>query len=359
MNGNLNSKSPLLWFGMLTFIAVVLLCMVNISHIGGTGASQPLVLTSVMMVGLALIVGLVILLLIFFKATETEDKTQALALPSGSIRALIALALVLMFVCMGVYLYQGVSGNGLEVTKQGLTRSQVDALKTQFSLVIEHPAASTNKPTAPNNSGNTPPGNTPPGTTPPGAGNTPAAAEPLFDVTYYPGRSKEADDLAKQMFTQLATVFVTVIGFYFGSSTAAAGVGTGVAAANAATGNTPTPTSGVPAALQEAKAMTHDAELDLARINTVYTQLPETSPDKNAVKTLLDNTQKTIDTIHAKVQAAMAAASKFGTASTDAENNASAADVIKARDEIKPLAATVKANADQASAKVPAAPKIS
>ena len=325
MNGNLNAKSPLLWMGLIGFLAISVMCTMNIWHlVSGSNASQPLILTSVMMVGLALVTALMILLLIFFKATGNDDKSQALALPSGSVRALLAFALVLMFVCLGVYLYQGVASNGEAVTRAGLKQAEVDALKAQFSLVFPTPAA-----------------------------GQPANSN-LFDVTYYPGRSKEADDLAKQMFTQLATVFVTVIGFYFGSSTASAGVNTGVAAAGSSPGKTPSPSSTVPASLQEAKAMAHDADLNLARIQTVLSQISGESSDKITVQNLFEDTQKTVNAIHEKVKTAMDAAAKFGTSSDDAENDAAAADVISARDQIKPLAATVKSAADQATLKAPA-----
>jgi hypothetical protein len=329
MNGNLNAKSPLLWIGLIAFVAIAVLCTMNIWHlVSGSNGNQAMILTSVMMVGLALVTALMIVLLIFFKATGNDDKSQALALPSGSIRALLAFALVLMFVTLGVHLYEGVANNGAAVTKTGLTQPQVDALKAQFSLVFPSPAA-----------------------------GQPAGSSNLFDVTYYPGRSKEADDLAKQMFTQLATVFVTVIGFYFGSSTASAGVNTGVAAAGSVSGKSPSPSSTVPASLQEAKAMAHDADLNLERIRTVLSQISGESPDKITVQNLFEDTQKMVNAIHEKVKTAMDAAAKFGTASDDAENDAAAADVISARDQIKPLAATVKAAADQAALKTPAAPK--
>jgi len=41
---------------------------------------------------------------------------------------------------------------------------------------------------------------------------------PLYSVTYYPKGNKDAEDFAKQIFTTLATVFVSVVSFYFGSS---------------------------------------------------------------------------------------------------------------------------------------------
>src|SRR4029077_1940884 len=54
--------------------------------------------------------------------------------------------------------------------------------------------------------------------------------KPLYSATYYTKRSKDADDFAKQIFTTLATVFVSVISFYFGSSATSSGVGAGAKA---------------------------------------------------------------------------------------------------------------------------------
>ena len=322
MNSNLSSKSSLLWLGMLGFVGMSLFCaFLTKALVGGRGSSEPIILTCVMMVAFTLIVVLAILMLIFFKATHTEDKTQALGLPSGSIRALIAFALVLMFICIGVYLHQAMSFTGPPVDKQNLTEDEVNALKAQVSLVIEHPAN--------------------PATGPDG--------KPRFDVTYYPGRSQPADDLAKQMFTQLATVFVTVIGFYFGSSTAASGVGAGVAAATTSSTKTPPANVTVPGALTEAKAITHDAEGDIGRIQAALAQAGDGSAKKSSIQSILDNAQTAMTSIQAKMQTAADAAAKFGTAGTDAENNAAATDVVNARDEIKALAATIKSGADQAS----------
>jgi hypothetical protein len=157
------------------------------------------------------------------------------------------------------------------------------------------------------------------------------------------------------MFAQLATVFVTVIGFYFGSSTAAAGVGTGITAAGASGKNSIPAGDGVPQALLEAKALAHDADLDLTRLENALNTLQQKSPPLDP--TTLASAQKGDDdakiamgSIHTKVSDAIAAAAKFGTAVTDAENAASAAAVITARDAIKLLAAAVKAGADKVEA---------
>jgi hypothetical protein len=322
------ASGPLLWIGILAFLAAAVLCTIDIWHlVASTNSSPSLTLTSVMMVGLVLIVALMILLLIFYKVTGIEDKTQALGLPVGSVRALIAFSLVLMFVCVGVFLYQGVNTAEVGKAATNLTQKDVDDLKARFNTVVSEPA-------------------------------NPAKDEAgvaRFNVTYYPTRSKEADDFAKQMFTQLATVFVTVIGFYFGSSTAAAGVGAGVAAAGGAPGKPSTNVSnGVPAALQEAKALAHDADSDMGRLQNALTSLQKTSPPDepklSAAEKALDDAKTALAGIQSSLDKAKAAAAKFGTASSDADNSAAADDVIKARDAIKPLAATVKADADKVEA---------
>ena len=89
-------------------------------------------------------------------------------------------------------------------------------------------------------------------------------------------------------------------------------------------------------------------------MQTALSQFTSDSPEKSTLQDLLEDTRKTVNAIHEKVKAAMDAAAKFGTSSDDAENDAAAADVITARDQIKPLAATVKSAADQATSKVPA-----
>jgi hypothetical protein len=218
------------------------------------------VLTGTMMAAFALVVVLVITLLIFFRMAHSEDKTQALSLPSGSVRALIAFALVLMFVCLGVYLQEAIAKNGTKETEKSVPQETVTALQAQFTLVFTEPAT--------------------PGTD----------GKPRFDVTYFPVRSKDADDLAKQMFTQLATVFVTVIGFYFGSSTAASGVGAGIAAAGKLTGKTPPPDAGVPGALAGAKAIAHDAEEGIARVTAALNKAVDESK-RTAIQSILEGAQ--------------------------------------------------------------------
>lgn len=172
------------------------------------GAGDALKLSLVVLVGLALVVALFAALAIVYNILGVQDGHQPLAFPEGSVRSLIAFSLLLIFVCLATFLYQGTVSPDLvaagKVSSQ--TAAQIAELRKSF-VVVDEPV-------------------------PPAAGATAAPATPLFNATYYNHqRSKEADDFGKQIFTTLATVFVSVVSFYFGSSTTSSAVGAGVKAA--------------------------------------------------------------------------------------------------------------------------------
>jgi hypothetical protein len=90
-------------------------------------SAQPEVL-----LGLVIIVGVVVLMILLFIMAagftyfKLSDPKQALGLPEGTIRALIALILIMLFIITGVYLFRTV-GEGV-VTVNDLTTAQADAL---------------------------------------------------------------------------------------------------------------------------------------------------------------------------------------------------------------------------------------
>src|SRR4051812_4405854 len=66
---------------------------------------EAMALSAVVLTGLFLIVLLMAALVIVYQVLGLSDSAQALALPEGSVRALLALSLVLVFVCMAGFLY--------------------------------------------------------------------------------------------------------------------------------------------------------------------------------------------------------------------------------------------------------------
>lgn len=172
-------------------------------------------LTFLIMVGLALIIALMAGLGVVYSMLGLADPRQALALPEGSIRGLIAFSLLLIFVCLATFVYKGAEQTQqIEVGRiTKATAQQIAALEKTFTVAAE-PARNAD-----------------------GTRLTDTAVDgapiPLFNATYFSERGAQANEIGKQIFTTLATVFVSVVSFYFGSSTTASAVGAGIRAAGA------------------------------------------------------------------------------------------------------------------------------
>lgn len=307
-------------------------------------------LSAVVLVGLALVVVLMSVLVIIYSVIGVTDATQALALPEGSVRALIAFSLVLIFVCLGAFLYNSVNNSALTPGgKSGrINEAQLSDLKAQFVVAYE-PAR---------NAG--------------GSVETDADGKsPLYNATYFIKPGKDAEDFAKQIFTTLATVFVSVISFYFGSSTTSSAVGAGAkAASGGGGGGTTTPAGGVSAgggnpqsALSEVKAAAHDAKAALDRAADAVTQskamseaVPLDPPDKkstattdsNAAQRALDTATQSSNEADQQVQLAIKAIGDAATGSADSAKSMAATAVFKARDVAKQLAQQAEASALEA-----------
>jgi hypothetical protein len=313
---------------------------------GTTRTNEALVLSAVVLVGLALVVVLMSVLGIIYSVIGVADATQALALPEGSVRALIAFSLVLIFVCLGAFLYNSVDSNAVTPGGKatGITETQLAHLKNQFVVAYE-PARNANGSAQTDNDGKT----------------------PLYNATYFLKPNKDAEDFAKQIFTTLATVFVSVISFYFGSSTTSSAVGAGAKAASSAGGtsavSSPGGASDPQSALTEIKAAAHDAKSALdratdaaAKAKSLADAAPQNPSDKKSTATSDgDTAQKALaaatqasSAADQQVQAASKAVSDAVTGSTDLAKSIAAAAVFKARDAAKQLAQTAEASAAEA-----------
>lgn len=128
-----------------------------------------------------------------FSGVDLTDKTQALGLPEGSVRSVIALSLVLLFAILAVYLYSSMASRGKifeakELTKEASTQLKERLLPGQFVLEQQVGAG-------------------PPAT---------------FTVQYREAPNPASDDFAKQLLAIIGTLVTAVSSFYFGSKTAIA-----------------------------------------------------------------------------------------------------------------------------------------
>jgi hypothetical protein len=210
-----------------------------------------MLLSQIVLVGLALTVVFMAILAIIYSVMGVEDAKQALGLPEGSVRALLAFSLVLIFVCLAAFLFGEVNKNNQPVegkTLTAVTEIQLADLKTNFVVASQLAKDQSGQVQYEQKLGGQ-------------DGKTPVndIQHPLYTVTYYPKGNKDAEDFAKQIFTTLATVFVSVVSFYFGSSVTTSAAAAGARAALGPDGKP----SALQGALTNALADSHNAQAPL------------------------------------------------------------------------------------------------
>lgn len=261
-------------------------------------------LSAIVLIGLALTVLFMAILAIIYSVMGVENKDQALGLPEGSVRALLAFSLVLIFVCLAAFLFSEVNKNpaGAGKTLSRVTEAQLSDLKSNFMVASELAKGDDGKllyEQTPDKDGKP----------------VDDLKHPLYSVTYYPKSNSNATDLAKQIFTTLATVFVSVVSFYFGSSVTSSGVGAGAKAAQGP--DTNGKTAPLHAALTKALADSHNAQAafdkateQLALANKDLAADPSSEQRKAAVQAAqqtLDNAKADLADKQKKVEAAQKA----------------------------------------------------
>jgi hypothetical protein len=155
----------------------------------GKGPSKGLEGVVLLVAGFVTVALLLYLGTVVLRALDMGAPAEALGMPEGSIRALIAMSLILIFAIIGIQVFNAGSV-GTEVVSSGLTQAQIDQLRADGALVIAQTLQT-------------------PIPAPPGA--------PLYTVTTRTAMTQEAHDFGLQLMTTVSTLVVAVAGFYFGS----------------------------------------------------------------------------------------------------------------------------------------------
>jgi len=170
---------------------------------GGAGFRLPLLAIA----GVVSLLLALTLAALAFGAADLTDKNQALALPNGSIRAIIALSLIVFFAISAIHLYDSLSGGSCEVKEvkvdlEAAKAWQDKAAKADSAIEIINivPALPSGNPPAP-----------------PAGGNPQTPPAGPFTISYRFRMSPQAADFAKQLLTLLGTLVTSISSFYFGS----------------------------------------------------------------------------------------------------------------------------------------------
>jgi hypothetical protein len=184
-----SENTPVKWWGWVLISAIlfatigVLLYYVILLKDPVRGLPPEIVLGAALVIGvIALIIALTFMTVIF-KSLNLTNSENSLGLPEGSIRAVIALSLILIFMISSVFLYYQVE-NGGRYTSEGVTQAQIDNMSPDGIVSIDRVGTYHN--------------------------------ESIFTVTRLV-ENQTSEDIAKQIITTVSTLVVAIAGFYFGT----------------------------------------------------------------------------------------------------------------------------------------------
>lgn len=199
------SQSSIWAFGGVIALLIVAAAVLIFAGAPGKDVVLPLLVLAGVL-ALLLTLGMIAAL---FSGLGITDQKQALGLPDGSVRAVIAISLIVIFAVAAIYLYNSVSYGGRTETKADLSeqeaRAFTDALTKisggQYSVYPALPI---------------------PPTPPPKEGEK-SASQPQarYMVMYRLANNGAGEDLAKQLIVLLGTLITAVSSFYFGSASVA------------------------------------------------------------------------------------------------------------------------------------------
>jgi hypothetical protein len=185
-------------------LVVVCIFVVMILNKGSVGPEMTLPL--LIICGVMMLLVTLALTAFVFSSVDLVDKTQALGLPEGSVRSVIALSLVLLFAILAVYLYSSMAASGKIVPAQVASEDMRTQLKQNLlpgQFVYEQASAD-------------------------GKG---------FTIFYRQTANPASEDFAKLLLAMIGTLVTAVASFYFGSKTAMSAQSGG--AGSSALGGTP------------------------------------------------------------------------------------------------------------------------
>ncbi|MES2194929.1 MAG: hypothetical protein V4517_10960 [Pseudomonadota bacterium] len=188
--------------GLVVLIVLSLMFYLLTQLVPHGDSSLPLVAIG----GVIVLVLLLTAVATMFSILSLTNNTQALGLPEGSIRAVIALSLIVLFAILSVFLYQNIGGTRVTIPDQ--TMAQLDAFSKTYPNARDIQAVRADKPG-------------------------------FYDISYRTP-NPASDEFAKQLLVLLGTLMTAVTSFYLGAGTATSGVKAGSDAAGGPAASSPT-----------------------------------------------------------------------------------------------------------------------
>jgi hypothetical protein len=210
------------------FVLIVLPSVALLWKLGNLDRHPVIGLPLLAIFGIMILFGALALISTVFARLQLSAPAEALALPPGSIRAAIALSLIVLFALIAVMLYQSLSQ---PYSVSDLTYPQKEAFVHEPSnhvlgVVPQVPCKPPKDATSPASAApESAPAPAPVATAPREAVGTPCTPQQmLYTVHLRQQPGSEATDLAKQLLILIGTLMTSVTSFYFASRTTEAAV---------------------------------------------------------------------------------------------------------------------------------------
>jgi len=158
----------------------------------GAGGSLPLLAIG----GVVVLIFMLAAVAMIFSALGLSNRELAMGLPEGSIRAVIALSLIVLFAILSIFLYQNVStGSALVKIEEMSTADRTEFIRNHANVRDIQSAPVKGK-------------------------------DGFYDVSYRSANTA-GEDFAKQLLVLLGTLMTAVTSFYLGAGTVTSAVKTG------------------------------------------------------------------------------------------------------------------------------------
>lgn len=180
-------------------LPIILLALIALGAVGiwaAPASGLEIVLPVLALGGIVALLIAIALVSIVFKSFDMADAGKALALPEGSVRAILALSLLVLFAIFSVFLYVNIGtesqiANDLDATQEAAFLKGISA--EQQAQIVVRVTGSKN-------------------------------GAPAYSISLRDANSQARQDLAKQLIGILATLLSALAGFYFGANTATTAV---------------------------------------------------------------------------------------------------------------------------------------
>jgi len=185
----IESKNSVWFFVSILFLIVVGFGGMIYLFVAKATADPEVMMGTVVVFSIATLMTVLFILAAGFMSIRLADPKQALGLPEGSIRAMIALVLIMVFIIFGIFLFRKVGASN--AIYLGLVTSKSDVEFPKDKIVIFVP-------------------------------RDPEKPQGPYDASLVEATTEEGKRLAQQLITTVGTLVVAIASFYFGTSMGAA-----------------------------------------------------------------------------------------------------------------------------------------